>query len=76
VLGAHAQGDSIVTHSARIGPALIFDDLLRGRSGETLGERGHSKDHRPDLKQMVVGVVLDPTAIRSAANSGRATRPT
>src|SRR5208283_1294715 len=27
--------------------------------GETLGQYGHSKDHRPDLKQMVVGMVLD-----------------
>ena len=24
-----------------------------------MGENGHSKDHRPDLKQMVVGIVLD-----------------
>jgi len=27
--------------------------------GESIGRRGHSKDHRPDLNQMVVGVVLD-----------------
>lgn len=27
--------------------------------GGAMGERGNSKDHRPDLKQMVVGVVLD-----------------
>jgi transposase len=27
--------------------------------GADLGERGNSKDHRPDLKQMVIGVVLD-----------------
>ena len=26
---------------------------------ETIGELGHSKDHRPDLNQMIVGVVLD-----------------
>ena len=32
--------------------------LLRGGGGETLGQHGNSKDHRPDLKQMVVGVVL------------------
>ena len=25
----------------------------------TLGRRGHSTDHRPDLKQMIVGAVLD-----------------
>jgi len=32
VLGAHAQGDSIVTHSVRIGPALIFDRLWQSCS--------------------------------------------
>jgi transposase len=30
-----------------------------GAGGETLGERGYSKDHRPDLLQMIVGVVID-----------------
>jgi hypothetical protein len=35
--------------------ALYFE----GEGGETLGEYGHSKDHRPDLHQLVVGVVLD-----------------
>ena len=24
-----------------------------------MGEHGHTKDHRPDLKQMIVGTVLD-----------------
>jgi transposase len=42
---------------------LVFFDTtsiyFEGRGGETLGRRGFSKDHRPDLKQMVVGVVLD-----------------
>ena len=32
---------------------------FEGEGGETLGSRGHSKDHRPDLKQMVVGAALD-----------------
>ena len=32
---------------------------LTGAGGETLGARGHSKDHRPDLKQMILGVVID-----------------
>ena len=32
VLGAHAQGDSIVTHSAKIGPALIFQRLWQSCS--------------------------------------------
>ena len=26
---------------------------------ETIGQKGHSKDHRPDLNQMVVGAVID-----------------
>jgi hypothetical protein len=32
---------------------------FEGQGGESLGQRGHSKDHRPDLRQMVVGAVLD-----------------
>src|ERR1700682_456094 len=35
--------------------ALYFE----GDGGERLGHYGHSKDHRPDEKQMVVGAVLD-----------------
>jgi len=42
---------------------IVFFDTtsiyFEGEGGETFGERGFSKDHRPDLKQMVVGVVLD-----------------
>ncbi len=41
---------------------VFFDTTsiyFEGEGGETLGELGHSKDHRPDLKQMVVGVILD-----------------
>jgi transposase len=42
---------------------LVFFDTtsiyFEGEGGETLGERGHSKDSRPDLNQMVVGLVLD-----------------
>ena len=30
-----------------------------GEGGETLGEHGYSKDYRPDLNQMVLGLVLD-----------------
>lgn len=32
---------------------------FEGEGGETLGENGNSKDNRPDLKQMVVGLILD-----------------
>ena len=42
---------------------IVFFDTtsiyFEGEGGETLGERGHSKDHRPDRKQMLVGMVLD-----------------
>lgn len=42
---------------------LVFFDTtsisFEGAGGETLGQRGHSKDHRPDLNQMVVGAVID-----------------
>jgi hypothetical protein len=31
---------------------------FEGQGGESLGQHGHSKDHRPDLRQMVVGAVL------------------
>jgi hypothetical protein len=32
---------------------------FEGEGGETLGRRGYSKDFRPDLHQMVVGMVMD-----------------
>jgi hypothetical protein len=32
---------------------------FEGEGGETLGRRGYSKDFRPDLHQMVVGIVMD-----------------
>ena len=41
---------------------MFFDTTsiyFEGQGGESIGQRGHSKDHRPDLKQMVVGMVLD-----------------
>jgi len=42
---------------------LVFFDTtsiyFEGEGGETLGQKGHSKDHRPDLNQMVVGAVID-----------------
>ena len=41
---------------------LVFFDTtsiyFEGEGGD-LGAHGHSKDHRPDLKQMVLGVVID-----------------
>lgn len=41
---------------------VFFDTTsiyFEGRGGEHLGQYGHSKDSRPDLKQMIVGLVLD-----------------
>lgn len=32
---------------------------FEGKGGETLGQRGHSKDYRPQLNQVVLGIVLD-----------------
>ena len=32
---------------------------FHGAGGESLGAHGHSKDHRPDQRQMVLAVVLD-----------------
>ena len=43
--------------------SVVFFDTtslyFEGQGGQCLGRRGKSKDHRPDLRQMVVGVVLD-----------------
>jgi transposase len=42
---------------------LVFFDTtslsFEGEGGDDLGQRGFSKDHRPDLDQRVVGAVLD-----------------
>jgi transposase len=42
---------------------LVFFDTtsiyFEGEGGDEMGQYGHSKDHRPDRLQMVVGVVLD-----------------
>ena len=41
---------------------MFFDTTsiyFEGEGGESIGQRGHSKDHRPDLNQMVAGAVLD-----------------
>lgn len=45
------------------GMTLVFFDTtsiyFTGRGGETLGQYGHSKDKRPDEKQIVTGMALD-----------------
>jgi len=43
--------------------SVVFMDTttlyFEGRGGDTLGQRGHSKDYRPHLNQMVVGIIMD-----------------
>jgi hypothetical protein len=43
--------------------SLVFMDTtslsFHGAGGDRLGAYGHSKDHRPDLKQMILAVVID-----------------
>ncbi len=42
---------------------MVFFDTtslyFEGEGGDLLGQHGYSKDHRPDLHQLVVGAVLD-----------------
>jgi hypothetical protein len=49
------------------GLEMVFFDTtslyFEGNGGVDLGRRGHSKDHRPDLRQMVVGAVLDEEGV-------------
>jgi hypothetical protein len=43
--------------------AVVFLDTttlyFEGRGGETLGQNGKTKDYRPHLKQMIVGIIMD-----------------
>jgi len=58
---------------------MVFFDTtsiyFEGQGGESMGQPGFSKDHRPDLKQLVVGMVLDDsgTPICSQILPGNAT---
>jgi len=42
---------------------LVFFDTtsiyFEGAGGHTIGNKGHSKQHRPDLNQMIVGAIID-----------------
>lgn len=42
---------------------MVFFDTtslyFEGEGGQTLGQYGHSKDHRRDLKQMVAGMIME-----------------
>ena len=50
-------------HDLFTGLDFVFFDTtsiyFEGAGGDTIGKKGHSKDHRPDLNQMVVGATLD-----------------
>ena len=43
--------------------SMVFFDTtslyFEGAGGQSIGQYGHSKDHRPDLVQMIVGACLD-----------------
>ena len=60
--------------------ALVFFDttsvFFTGEGGEHLGERGFSKDHRPDCKQWFWGWSWIATGAPCARRCGRATRTT
>jgi len=41
---------------------VFFDTTsiyFEGEGGQSLGQKGHTKDHRPELNQMIVGAVID-----------------
>jgi hypothetical protein len=43
--------------------SVVFMDTttlyFEGRGGDTLGEKGKSKDYRPHLNQMILGIIMD-----------------
>src|SRR3712207_8725238 len=50
--------------------SVVFMDTtslsFEGEGGETLGAHGYSKDHRPDLKQMILAVDRKSTRLNSS----------
>jgi transposase len=58
--GLMASLNKFTRHAAVLSLAFFDTTSLyfEGEGGESIGRRGHNKDHRPDLKQMVVGMVL------------------
>jgi len=46
---------------SRLDPVFMDTTSLsfEGAGGQTLGRHGHSKDHRPDLPQMILAVLID-----------------
>jgi Transposase DDE domain len=57
--------EGLFTHRRDLftGLHLVFFDTtsidFEGNGGQDIGQRGYSKDHRPDLYPMIVGAVLD-----------------
>jgi Transposase DDE domain len=58
VAGEICQPTDATTIELR-GLGLAFDRHGTRRDGQTLGQQGHSKDYRPHLKQVMLGIVLD-----------------
>src|SRR4051812_45763855 len=58
-----SRDNTVSRETAGSSLSVVFMDTTSlcstGAGGESLGERGYSKDHRPDLMQMIVGVVID-----------------
>ena len=58
---------------------LVFFDTtsmyFEGRGGESMGEYGNSKDHRPDRLQMIVGAVMDSEGMPISAPMWPGNRP-
>ncbi|MEO5376043.1 MAG: transposase [Alphaproteobacteria bacterium] len=55
----HDNAEACLRHDVSV---AFFDTTsltFEGKGGATLGRRGHSKDYRPHLKQVVLGIVLD-----------------
>ena len=57
--GAPVREAARSVHHARSRVHGHHQPVFRGRGGQSLGRHGFSKDHRPDLSQMILAVLLD-----------------
>jgi transposase len=48
-------------YALKLGAKVVLCEVFAkgGEGGETLGEHGYSKDYRPDLKQMILALIVD-----------------
>src|SRR5246127_4047129 len=57
------SGCSLIGATCSRGSTCLFMDTtslyFEGAGGQTLGQHGYSKDHRPDLRQMILAVLID-----------------